>query len=778
MNFYEKILKILSYLTIFLVPIFFMPWVNEAYDFSKLYLFFFLISAVLIVWLAKMIQVDKKFVFYKTPMDLAIVIFAAVSLLSTYFSIDQNVSLIGFYGRFFPSLAGVAFLLIFYFLLVQNLLRDKILKINKIITLLFASATISIITAYGSIFNIWSQIALKLPDQIKNSIPSLFFQPTFNLTSASLEALSFFLVPLIVFLIVYWVKSNLTRAKSAMVIFLTFLFFGILVFTDFYLVWITMVISLLVFISVALRQKICRPDVNKLLLPIVFLLLSTLLLAFNPTTSLQSILGENLYYERVANLPDEILPNVTESYKASFGQIIEKPILGSGLGNYYYSFNKHRSLKINQGYAWQLRFDRPTSHFAEIIATQGALGILSYLFLIGFFLYITYLFLESATKNEDRKTELKKGYALPIIFTAITFIITQFFYYQNFSLAFGFWLFLALAVAIWQKPIQEKEFSFDDFPELALVFSVILFILIAFFSFFLYLETKIVLADFKFNQAVRGVQEPNFNLLVNVEKLNPIQAVYYLNDGRLSLSQALKELSEPENQMDSNRAQSFVARAIQKSRFAYDMSPNLINVCENLAIVYRDTQGLAQGADEWAKRTLEHCIEIEPNNPLLYLELGKMYFQSDLDIAKQNYNKAIEKKQDYLPSHIQYALVLEKEGLADDAISYLEQRLNDYPYSFELRFQVGRFHYNKEHYSKAIDYFKQAIELSPNYSNAIYSLGLAYEKTGDRSLALEQFKKVLGLNPDNEEVKTKISELERGVSIVEDTKEIEKSEEE
>jgi len=771
MSIYEKVLKGLIYSTIFLVPIFFIPLVNESFDFAKTLIFFLLISLGIIAWLAKMIQVDKKLIFYKTPMDLAIVIFAAVSLLSVYFSVDQNVSLFGLYGRFFPSLVAVGSLLIFYFLIIQNLLGDGLIKVKSILKILFTSATISVLVALGSITGVWVKIGMSLPDKIKEVLPFLFFQPNFNLTSASLESLSFFILPLLVFLVVYWTQSDLSKMKSFKVVAITLLFFSILAFTDFYLAWIALSISLLVFIIFALKKKICRPDVNKLLLPIILLLASVFLLIANPLVSLNSIFGENAHYQRMTNLPDEILPNVAESYKASFGQLIEKPILGSGLSNYYYSFNKHRSLNINEGYAWQLRFDRPSSHFAEIIATQGALGILSFLFLIGFFLYISYLFLKSITKSQERIEDAKKDLALPIIFTAMSFILIQFFYYQNLPLAFGFWLFLALGIIVWQKPIKEKEFSFEEFPELSLVFSIVLLVVLAFFSYCYYVQSKIVLADYRFRQVISTNQEVDFNGLLNVEKLNPGQSIYYLNDGRLALNQVIKELDKPENEIDTNKVQALTARAIQKSRYAYDMSPNLINVCENLAIVYRDARGLVQGADDWTKRTLEQCIELEPNNPLLYLELGKMHFESDLAVAKENFSKAIEKKQDYLPSHIQYALVLEREELADEAISYLEQRLNDYPYSFELRFQVGRFHYNKENYSESINYFMQAIELSPNYSNAIYSLGLAYEKTGKSSLAQEQFEKVLELNPNNEEIKAKINELKGGTPVAKEKEE-------
>ena len=73
------------------------------------------------------------------------------------------------------------------------------------------------------------------------------------------------------------------------------------------------------------------------------------------------------------------------------------------------------------------------------------------------------------------------------------------------------------------------------------------------------------------------------------------------------------------------------------------------------------------------------------------------------------------------------------------------------------QYELGRLYYNQGDISKAELCFTKAIEISPNYSNALYSLALIYQKQNKNKEALELFKKVLELNPDNEEVKQKIS---------------------
>lgn len=762
MKIYNTAIKILIYLTVFLIPLFFLPWTTEAFNFPKVHLLFFLISLILILWIARMLRYEKRVKFYQTPLDLPVLIFLAVSLISVYFSIDRNVSLFGFYGRFWPSLIGIFSLLIFFFLLIQILQREDLIKSRTILKLFFSASAISVFIAYGSVLGIWSELAVKLPQSFQGKIPGLFFQQTFNPTAGSLESLSAFLLPLIIFLTVYWVQSrNLSGIRNLLILGLIGFFFGILAFGDSYLIWSAFIVSLLMFLVFALKTKVFRPEVNRLLLPIFLTILASFLLLTNPSFSFVQFLGDNIYFQRIMNTPSEILPNLSESYKASFRQLLEKPLLGSGLGNYYYSFNKHRSVEMNKGFAWQLRFDRPSSHFAEIIATQGILGIISFLLLVGLFLYITLLFLRVETRTEERRENLREGLQLPVLFTAITFIILQFFYYQNLGLAFGFWLFLALGVISWQRPIREKEFSFREFPELSLVFSVILMTIIFLFFYCYYWQARIVLADINFRKATLNRQEPDFGLFDKAERLNPREAIIFLNDSRFALNQVLNEINKPEKDRDMNKIQLMTTRAIQKARRGYDISPNLINICENMATIYRDVQGLAQGAKDWAKRTFEECLKLEPANPVFYTELGRLFLLDDLNKAKEYFLKSIEMKQDYLPAHIQYAIVLEKENKIDDAIRYLEDKINNYPFNAELQFQTGRLYYNKGEYQKAQEYLEKAVSFLPNYSNALYSLALTYEKLGKREDALKQFKKVLELNPGNKDVENKIKELER-----------------
>jgi len=62
---------------------------------------------------------------------------------------------------------------------------------------------------------------------------------------------------------------------------------------------------------------------------------------------------------------------------------------------------------------------------------------------------------------------------------------------------------------------------------------------------------------------------------------------------------------------------------------------------------------------------------------------------------------------------------------------------------------------------EAIEIFKLNVELFPNSPNAYDSLGEAYMKTDNKNLAIKNYKKTLELNPDNENAKNMLKQLEK-----------------
>jgi tetratricopeptide (TPR) repeat protein len=429
-----------------------------------------------------------------------------------------------------------------------------------------------------------------------------------------------------------------------------------------------------------------------------------------------------------------------ENWKSGF--------FGSGLGTWSYEFSKFKPVDFNKTIFWQIRYDRPGSHFSEILGTMGFFGFFSYLFLVGLFFLISWFL-------------AKKIEFLPFFFTFLAIFFSQIFYYQNISLAFLFWLFLGLTISS-SKSLKEKSFSFKDLPELSLVFSTIFILL-----FFLILTTyffafRFYLADQNYSRAqfVSSTQD-KIRLLEKAVNLNQRLINYRLILARTYLLQIFEETAKPLAEQDSNKIQNSMARAIDQAKRATEISPNSVLGWETLGMIYRDIQPLAAGATDWAIKSFEKAIKLEPKNPVLYTELGKIYLATDLQKSKEYFSKAKELKPDYLDALIQDALVFEREKNLDEAIKRMEEVVKSYPFSIEARFQLGRLYFNSGKLDEAISQFEQVISIFPNHSNSLYSLGLAYAKKGEKEKAISYLEKVLKLNPGNKEIIQKLEELKK-----------------
>ncbi len=64
-------------------------------------------------------------------------------------------------------------------------------------------------------------------------------------------------------------------------------------------------------------------------------------------------------------------------------------------------------------------------------------------------------------------------------------------------------------------------------------------------------------------------------------------------------------------------------------------------------------------------------------------------------------------------------------------------------------YNKGIYYYQSKSYKLAIDSFKKAIELEPEFIDAYYNLGAIYEFTGDNELAIQTYAKLLRINPED-----------------------------
>ena len=275
----------------------------------------------------------------------------------------------------------------------------------------------------------------------------------------------------------------------------------------------------------------------------------------------------------------------------------------------------------------------------------------------------------------------------------------------------------------------------------------------------------------------------------------------YLSDIYLNRASIVfqEENQKGEGEKDDQKIAVEVKNTIDRAKSAADASPNSIVFRQKLAALYADlakNMGVA-GANDWAVKTYQEAIKLEPTNPFLRAELGRAYsFAKKTDFAISELEKALELKENHLDAGFQLGMAYEVQEDNQKAIDQLSslgsvERMeafiasgqivgpNNSSVDIDIAFQLGRIYYNEGETGKAKNIFLKITKVNPTHSNAHYSLGLIYEKEGNDEMALKEFEIVLTANPGNEEVKGKVNKLKgTGDKIIEKEEEIKEETEE
>ena len=415
-NILQKIIKSSIYLLVFLLPVFWLPFTFEVFEFNKEYLLFFVAIIGLFAWFAKMVFFDKEVKFKKIPINILVLFFLFVAVLSAIFSVDKTSSLFGFYGRFSNGLIPLLSFVVFYLLLVNNISSESkekeqdLVSQGGIINLFLASTFLAVLTCYFSIFGLWSKISIFTTQVFNFRLPSFMLMPTFNPVSGSLEGLAIFLAVIVVLLTGLLITIEISQKNKLSLFFYSLLLLaslGLLAIIGFKAVWVILLFVLALLLVFVLLKRVFKGDINKLILPIILIIISVFFIFTN--------FSNNRYF---SSLPQEQILSQGVSWQTNFKAAVENVksgFLGSGIGTYHYDFSKFRPLQFNQTPLWQIRYDRPASYISEILGTMGFLGLLSYLAIIGVFLLVVFLILS--------KSGVKKQ--LPLLMTFFLTVVSS-----------------------------------------------------------------------------------------------------------------------------------------------------------------------------------------------------------------------------------------------------------------------------------------------------------------------------------------------------------------
>lgn len=754
----------LVYLLVFLFPIFALPVSLDPLEVNKQTLLVLCSAGAFVCWAASMVVRRKFELRAGWLVSLPLVVLVA-TVLSAFRSSSPYLSWIGTDGQEYLSVLTTFSLTLLYFVIVNRVTGEK--EHRVVHALLVASAVVAGAIGLGSAFS----------------------GSTFN-TVGTLNALGVYLSGMCVFGCGLLVASRpdhalfhagrLGSVERGLVYVLAAETLVLLLALNYVVLWAVLLSGLSLLFLVALLRATHIHDPRRFLLPFALI-----------AVSVAYALGMGSPFH--LRLPVEVTPSFSASVDIA-RDVLSSPsgLLGSGPGTFAFDYALLHDASVNATSLWGQRFDRGASFVLTVAPALGMLGLIAWtLFLLAFFV-------RGGVRVLGARAYADWAAVLVDLGGWVAFAVAAFLYPGNMTSVF----FLFVLGALLGSQVVKKAAvgTFDGSPKLGLFFvtSVMLASLGVLTA--LFVGTERYISEIALSEAVRlaGQNAPTATVVSALDRA--VRFNRFNDAAERDLAQSLlqrvgeeirdlKDISTvaPET---AQYIQALAAASVNASVAATDLSPrNPVNWLAR-ASVYRELIPLIGNAGDAAVEAHRQAIALEPQNPSDQVELGKTYLaladalqeatkskdaatsadakarrSADLASAEAAFNAAIALKSDYAPAHYQLAVVYEQQGRLDDAVGKLESVAKYNPLDVGVAFELGTLYLRRDgtgDLALAQRQFETAVGLVPTYANARWLLASIYEKQGSVAQAIEQVKKVLEYNQDNDIVKQRLQQLQTG----------------
>ena len=150
-----------------------------------------------------------------------------------------------------------------------------------------------------------------------------------------------------------------------------------------------------------------------------------------------------------------------------------------------------------------------------------------------------------------------------------------------------------------------------------------------------------------------------------------------------------------------------------------------------------------------AQISVQQLIEDFPNDPLLFNISGACYSEmGQIDLAIDNFEKALFIKSDYTEVHYNLGVAFQKNSQIDKAIKHYEIAISlkhAYPTAHN---NLGLIYLGRNQIEYAVKSFEWAVAYSPEYAEGHNSFGAGLQELKKFEDAKKQFEKAISLNPN------------------------------
>lgn len=430
-----------------------------------------------------------------------------------------------------------------------------------------------------------------------------------------------------------------------------------------------------------------------------------------------SIIPQSSPLARIANINiEKDLTVRTKIWSMAYEGVKERPILGWGLGNFNFVFNKYYRADIWNQEQW---FDRVHNIFLDWLIAGGIVGFLAYFSIMAAVIY--YLFIVPVILKRETIFSVPEQAVLLGLLAA--YLIHNIVVFDNIISYIFYAVLLAVIHARVAKSIPRVErFTMSDTMLMQFAMPIVI-ILVGFTVYFVNVPSMLAAGDIidaMTSQTVRGRLE-EFHSAISRGSFADQEIIE-------QLAQQAMEVARNQNVPQEER-QMIIKRAELELLRINDAKPDDARLHNFLASLYR-----SMGAIPQAREQAAIAASLSPHKPALIMEQALVELQAeDVGAARTLLEKAFTLEEQNLMARILYAAVLFETNDGDKAKALIGD-------TYKADFAMNDFAVSAVDGAKDYNYLASLYEIrvttQPDNPQHRASLAFLYYQTGKKDLAV------------------------------------------
>lgn len=464
----------------------------------------------------------------------------------------------------------------------------------------------------------------------------------------------------------------------------------------------------------------------------------------------------------------EVRPSFTATMDIMQNVMADNAFTGIGPNRFVDAWQLHKDQSINQTIFWNTGFGSGSSYILTWFSTTGVIGVVAWVIFFVLFLYrgVRTLFM---TDNRD---------PLWFYIGTVSFVLAVFLWGTLWLYVAGPFILVLAAMMTGLYLVSERSlYIYNETltPKLFVsaragfvLIGVVMLVVVGTVAIG-YTTARQFVSLTTYVYATDGVEGEDAIAQVTgrlAQAYNYHRSDIYLRDiiaYQIAQLNSLLSLEEP----DANQRQEFndiVENVVSVANESVQLRPFKARNWATLGDVYALLSQLdIEGADARAEEAYQKAIELDPISPYYPLQIGLLTIRGgDVEAGRAKIGEALTLKQNYVEALSVLAQLDINEGNLERAVSTTEALVVLEPSNPGRLYQLALLYGAAENREAALVVLNRAIELNPQFANAIYLRSLHLYTDGKVSEAIAELRTVRALDEGNSAVDEVIAQMQAG----------------